>query len=83
MSGERFLVGNASVVATRAQTIIQGEGGQAERSFRAELVSCVLMAAFAEAVVMVAGAQDLESAKRDAKEFMVCSSTTLPGDAAP
>ena len=41
------------------------------------------MAAFAEAVVMVAGAQDLESAKRDAKEFMVCSSTTLPGDAAP
>lgn len=41
------------------------------------------MAAFAEAVVMVAGAQDLESAKRDAKEFMVSSSTTLPGDAAP
>ena len=65
----------SSVVSNKARALLQGE--EQESNFQAELVSRVLMGAFAEAAVMMATADDLESAKRDAEELMVTLSTAL------
>ena len=65
----------SSVVSNKARTLLQRE--EQESNFQAALVSRVLMGAFAEAAVMMASADDLESAKRDAEKLMVTLSTAL------
>ena len=69
----------SSVVSNKARALLQGE--EQESNFQAALVSRVLMGAFAEAAVMMASADDLESAKRDAEELMVTLSTALLANA--
>ena len=69
----------SSVVSQRALAMLQAERDQSQSDFRSELVSRVLMGAFTEAAVMVAAAEDLESAKVEAEELMVNLSMALLG----
>ncbi len=66
----------SSLVSRNARSMLEGESGPGT-DFRSALVSRVLMGAFAEAAVMVAEAEDLGTAKREAEELMVELSTAV------
>lgn len=59
-----------SPVSTKARASLQKEGGSREQQYRAALFNAVLMGAFTEAALMIAEAEDIAMAKREAESLI-------------
>jgi AcrR family transcriptional regulator len=59
-----------SPVSTKARASLQKEGGSREQQYRTALFNAVLMGAFTEAALMIAEAEDIAMAKREAENLI-------------